>query len=113
MKRNLYTIGLCALIFLVWGGCVEPFAITSENYKEYLVIDGHVTTDLARHQVRISTTSYINQKKFIAEEGAVVTISDDKGKTFPLTETSPGTYRTVLFAGIPGNSYRLSVTRAN
>jgi hypothetical protein len=72
-----------------------------------------VTTDLARHQVRISTTSYVNQREFHAEEGAKVSITDDKGNSFPLEETSPGTYHTIRFAGVVGNSYQLSVTRAN
>ncbi len=41
---------------------------------------------------------------------AVVTISDDKGNIFNLSETSPGIYHSAPFAGIAGNVYRLFVT---
>ncbi|HWA35561.1 MAG TPA: DUF4249 domain-containing protein [Cyclobacteriaceae bacterium] len=104
---------LMCLLVLFGNGCVERFNIRSENFIENLVVAGHITADLQKQQVRLSTTSYINQQKVIPETGAQVTIKAGDGSQYEMTESAPGIYTSAPFAGKPGTTYQLLITRAN
>jgi hypothetical protein len=95
------------LIITILGGCVDRFDAGSIAYTDQLVVDGFITNEFKQHQVTISHTSSINDQKFIPEERATVSVSDNVGQRVPLTETSPGIYMTPSFAGTVGNKYTL------
>jgi hypothetical protein len=114
MMRKKRLAGIVfTLVVVVWTGCVEPFAIKSENYSEFLVVEGHLTTEMKKHQVRISKTAYVNDQKFLPETGVTAFILAGNGQSIPLGETSPGTYTTPTLAGIVGMTYRLQFTRSD
>jgi hypothetical protein len=111
MRQSIHRISIFTLILLVC--CVEPYNIQSINYDNLLVIDGFISSDLKQHKVVVSRTSKINEKKFIAETGAQVSIKEGNGVTITLTEESPGIYLTPPLAGIVGSTYKLLVTTQN
>jgi hypothetical protein len=112
-RRKFLKSLICALVILVWESCVERFDIRSEWFNESLVVDGHITADLQKQQVRLSTTSYINQQKFIPETGAEVFVNSGNGTQYQFSESAPGIYTSEPFAGIPGTTYQLQIMRAN
>ncbi len=111
MKKFIYRISTFAFILLVC--CVEPYDIQSITTDNAMVVEGFISSDLKQHQVTISRTSQINDEKFIAETGAKVTIKDQNGTTFQLSEEKPGIYLTNPIAGVVGNLYTLNFTTKN
>jgi Domain of unknown function (DUF4249) len=111
MGKYIHQISIFLLISLVC--CVEPYNIQSVSYDNLMVIDGFISADVKQHKVAISRTSKINEKKFIAETGAQVSIKDGSGAIILLKEESPGIYLTAPLAGIIGNTYKLQVTTQN
>jgi hypothetical protein len=111
--RKLLGGFICTLAVLLWTSCVERFNIRSENFIESLVVEGHITTDLQKHQVRLSTTSQINVQKYVPETGAQVVVESGDGIKYQLSESAPGIYTSTPFAGISGTTYQLQITRAN
>ncbi len=100
---------LFILFLLCTMCCVDPYNIKSVGYKNSLVVDGFISSDLKQHQVLLSRASTIDASKFIAETGASVAIEDSDGSTINLTEASSGTYLTPILAGIVGHLYTLKI----
>lgn len=98
------------LLLLLFAGCIERYDIKSFASDNRLVITGYLSNNLKQHQVSISRTAKLNEREFIPETDAVVSISDGNGNIFPLTELTPGNYETSVLAGVIGNDYSLSVT---
>ena len=98
---------------LLFSGCVDSFDTQSIDYQDQLVVSGVLTNEPKQHQVTIGHVAMINEPEFIPEQGATVTIADDKGIQIPLTEFSPGVYKTPFFQGIVGNKYQLHFTVAS
>jgi hypothetical protein len=89
--------------------CVDPYNIKSVGYKNSLVVDGFISSDLKQHIVLLSRASTIDASTFIAETGASVVIEDSDGTSINLTETSAGTYLTPTLAGAVGHYYTLKI----
>ncbi len=70
-----------------------------------MIVEGNISTELKQHIVRLSRTSQINEKKFIPETGAKVTITDKSGATITLAEEKSGIYLTGMTAGVVGQHY--------
>jgi len=90
--------------------CVERYDIKSFASNNRLVISGILSNDMKKHQVSISRTAKLNEREFIPETNAQVSISDGNGTVFILVESTPGIYETPIVAGIIGKEYVLSVT---
>ncbi len=112
-RRKLFFALTYATSALFWNSCVERFDIRSENYSESLVVEGYVTSELKRQVVKLSNTAYVNKPEFVPESGAQVTIVTGNGERYPLTESAPGIYGSIPFAGVVGTTYKLDITRAN
>ncbi len=97
------------LVITVLSGCIENFDPSSIAFTDQLVVDGFITNENNQHEVILSHTSAINNQQFIPEEGASVSISDNGGLTFPLTELTPGHYYTPFVAGKVGSRYTLRI----
>jgi hypothetical protein len=108
--RNIPTI-LTLLAVSLWN-CTERIEVKVDSTYTRLVVEGYVTTDIAAHWVKLSTTSdYFYNKPAPEVSGASITI-DDGQQIFPLVEsdTLPGKYYTAPdFHGIPGRIYTLNI----
>lgn len=99
------------LILIVNAACQKVINIKVDNAATQLVIEGNVTNQLEQQSVKISqSVPFTNTNTFPAVSGAVVTISDNKGNNYKLTEgTTAGTYLSNRFTGRTGNIYTLTV----
>jgi hypothetical protein len=84
------------LLFLVATlGCVEPFDIPVRNETvAFLVVDGYVNTET--HSVSVTLSRAIplsGENGFPREDGAVVSLQEENGKTYQLIAESNGVYQ--------------------
>ncbi len=108
MRTFLFRLSFSILIAMAC--CVEPFDIQSVGYEDTLVVEGFISTELKQHRVTLAHTSQVNQREFIGEAGAEVTIKDQNGTILSLSEEKAGIYLTPKIAGVIGNTYTLNFT---
>ena len=101
-----YLMGILALLAL---GCEDVIDIDLKDATPQLVIVGEVSNRLEEQEVTISrTVTFDRDHPFDPVSGAEVTIVDEKGKSFVLTERTPGRYLN-RFRGEIGTAYELRV----
>lgn len=101
---------LIMIIAIFAASCTERIDIELDDTYTRLVVEGSITTDTARHTVKLSeTTSYYYAEEAPGVSGAEVSISDGD-TTINLLETEKGIYSSEYeFAGIPGKIYQLDI----
>lgn len=105
-----YSILISLITLLLFSGCEKVIDLKLKDASPQLVIEGNVTNQAANHIVKISqTVPFTDSNKFPAVSGAIVTINDDRGNVYNLTEASPGTYITPRFTGRTNYKYTLTV----
>lgn len=113
MINYLRHIGLMMTIGLLMA-CTEEISMDIPQGQTRLVVDGIIELDYETNEtmvrVQLSTTvAYFNDADNPALIGADVTIYDDWGSEFPLTETSPGLYTSSDIQGFVYETYRLII----
>ncbi len=100
------------VLFVSLFSCEKVIDINLNEATAKYVVEGNVSNLISQYpEVKISQT-----KKFAADNsfrgigGANVTIQVNGGTIYQLREKAAGIYQTDAFAGIPGNTYALSVT---
>jgi hypothetical protein len=111
MKRVIL-FAFTGLLILVHA-CVEPFEIENLTHTDILVIEGLLSTQQRNHQVSVSRTSAIDQRKFIPEEQAEVWITNGKDEVISLSEVRAGIYQTPPYAGVAGEKYTLHLNTSD
>jgi hypothetical protein len=98
--------------FLLLSGCITQFVPQVTEEKELLVVQGLITDQNKIDTIKLSKSlplGMVSAAKPVS--GCSVSISDDLGNLFNLTETSPGTYLTPSsFQGETGRFYTLHVS---
>jgi hypothetical protein len=110
----LRIIKISLLIFLT--GCITQFVPETEEEKELLVVEGLITDQPGINTVKLSKSVPFGKKSEAKPiSGCVVSISDNEGNRYWLTENSPGTYITdsVSFIGRVGVTYTLHISAQN
>jgi hypothetical protein len=103
----LYSL-LIASFFLV--GCETVIDVDLNDSDPRLVVEAYLTNVPGAAEVTLSrSTSYFETEPVQMVIGATVTIEDDNGGVFQLTESSPGVYQNANLVGIPGRTYTLNV----
>jgi hypothetical protein len=109
MKR-FNTIIITAIILLT--GCTERIDIDLGTTYTRFVVDGVITTDTMKHNVKLSKSiDYYSETNVPAVSNATVTINDGF-ETIQLDEndTVPGLYETPEdYFGVPGRTYNLNI----
>ena len=101
---------LLLLIAQVLNSCISQFIPKTSEDKELLVVEGLITDNTDINAIKLSRSLPLGTKVTLNPvSGYLVTISDDLGNTYSLTETTPGTYVTnpSEFHGTVGRSYTL------
>ncbi len=116
IKTQLKYILMANIAFLMLLSCVEEIDIDFKiEDHDILAVDGMITNDTTAHRVYISKTRpYFSDKSPIKLSGAIVTISDDYGNIFELSEKGPGIYETEKDVyGVIGRTYYLDIKYDN
>jgi len=102
---------LFILIFLA-GNCITPFLPETEEEKDMLVVKGMITDQYGINSVRLTRSVPLDRKNLEKPyTGCIVTVGDDLGNIFTLTESVLGLYVTdpEEFQGVVGRKYKLTV----
>lgn len=95
------------------NSCVINYVPSISDYEEQLVVEGLITDQPGINTIKISKSEQIWKRQYPNPlKGCIVTITDDLGQTFNLTETnSVGTYVTdpATFRGVVGQTYTLHI----
>jgi len=103
-KIFLFFITVSAFI-----SCTKTINVDLKNEAPHIVIEGVVSNNSFAN-VRISkSVPFSNDNIFRGVSDARVSISDDHGMQYELTETSTGNYTNNVLKGTPGYAYNLSV----
>lgn len=109
MKAKKYPI-LLATLGLFFLSCEKKIDVDLDSIPPRLVVDGVVKDGMNRFQVQLSmTANFFDVNEFPAVNGASVTIRDQDGNTFPLTQDGDGLYQSEEEDGVPGNTYSIEV----
>ena len=110
MKRIQKIILIPFLLLL--NRCITEFVPKTNEDKELLVIEGLITNGPVTNTIKLSSSIPLGAKGIARPvTGCNVTISDDLGNNFSLTESSAGTYvtDTAQFMGEIGRFYTLHI----
>lgn len=109
MKNIKYYILTVCLPLLI-SSCTKVVDLKLGNETGRLVIEGNITNSGIAQVIKLSTNvPFTNTNTYPAVTGAVVTVADQTGKSYPFTESPAGTYSNSQLTGIPGNTYTMSV----
>lgn len=112
-NRHRFTqLILIFALFFIASSCVEEYwPELNANSEQLLVIDGKITNSPGPYQIKLSTSTTINDAVFIPLSLAKVIIIDNQGNQEYLQEKNPGIYETHPdgIQGIIGRSYKLRV----
>ena len=102
---------LLGLALLAGPACKKVVQIDLDNAPPQIVIEGEVINRNEPCTVRISkTVNFSASNTYPPVTGATVQVTDSStGVTTGLMESSPGTYTTYTYSGIPGHIYNLRV----
>lgn len=99
-------------LLLLLNSCITQFIPQTSDNKEFLVVGGLITDRPDTNTIKLSKSLPLGGK-IVANplKGCIVTISDNLGNTFSLTETASGTYVTdpSNFKGVIGRFYTLHI----
>lgn len=97
--------------FFLFTACEKTIVLDPGQTQELVVIEGLVTNEMAKHQVKITKSLGFNSTgESLGVSNAQVSVSDDLGKIIVFAELQPGIYRaSEAFAGEIGRTYTLTV----
>ena len=91
MRRHL-TSG-CLLLLLLLGGCIDSFSpAVLTTSVQLLVVDGFINSNDVTTIRLFRSQNLTSADATPLETAATVTIEDENGLSYPLTEKSPGVY---------------------
>ena len=109
IKLITYTILILSISLF---SCTEQFNPKIYSDTSTLVVDGKITNAKGPYEIRLFRTVDVNNPILInPQEGAIISIYDDKGNSDSFIETSPGIYHnlTTDFRGVIGRSYWIEI----
>ena len=103
------------LMLVVINACVEPYDPPLENEDvNMLVVDGFLDASEDTARITVMRTLPVKSSDIIPpESGALVSIEDDKGLIYTLTETTAGIYKGAVPGAGAHSSYRLLIRTKN
>ncbi len=107
MYKSFFSLLLLLASCLFWG-CEEVIVLDLEENAGLLVVEGIVSTEPGQSYVSLTeTVGFYQENVFPGIQGATVSITDEDGQSWDLTESSPGMYTHSDLIGQPEQSYTL------
>ncbi len=104
---------IVGMLLLIGMSCEDRYyPEIDRKYEQVLVVDGMISENPGPYTVKLSMSTQLENPQLDPVSGCQVRIADDAGTTETLSETEAGVYQTAAdgIRGIPGRSYRLSIT---
>ncbi|CCH51124.1 hypothetical protein BN8_00033 [Fibrisoma limi BUZ 3] len=109
----LRSVVLTLLLISGLSACIDPISLPIRNEEPRLVVDGQITNEAPPYTVRLTYTTGFTGSNTVDTPvlRAVVSLSDDAGRTTTFRDRGTGVYETtdLTFRGEVGRSYSLTV----
>lgn len=90
--------------------CTKVIDLHLGNNTGKLVIEANLTNENGQQTILLSENVPVsNTNTYPPVTGATVTVADQAGNNYPFTEGPNGTYTVNTLAGVPGNTYTMTV----
>ncbi|MDH7462998.1 DUF4249 domain-containing protein [Chitinophagaceae bacterium 26-R-25] len=112
MKHTQSIISILLVLVVAMGttSCEKVIDVKTNNSAPQLVVEGNISNTPGPYTIKLSTSvDYDQTNSFPAVQNAVVKISDNKGNSETLKETTPGNYQTATLNGTVGTTYTLYI----
>lgn len=107
---NLNRYGLILFLLLIINSCIFDFDPPSKDYENLLVVEAILHDGDEAFVVNLSRSIPIDTVGFVPETGALVSVSDNTGNIYDMTEYTPGIYvSSPSFSGQTGRVYQLHI----
>ncbi|MBO9616550.1 MAG: DUF4249 domain-containing protein [Dyadobacter sp.] len=108
MKIFVWTLAFCVVALY---SCQKVIEVELNPSSPKYVITGNITDQPGPYEVKItSSINFDEDNNFPTVSGARVYVTDqNNSSTDTLTEVAPGRYRTHVWTGVPGHTYKLVV----
>lgn len=109
--KSTYLVSFLKIVFLVIfiSSCVEEIPLETQGFEKILVIEGTITNEVKRQQIKLSETFAIEEDGPNPISGANVSVLGNTEYAFE--EYEPGVYLSSDdFAAEPGVDYQLKLT---
>lgn len=108
--QSIISIFLVLAVAVSTTSCEKVIDIKTNNSTPQLVVEGNISNTPGPYTIKLSTSvNYDQSNTFPPVQNAVVKISDDKGNSETLKETTAGTYQTATLNGTVGATYSLYI----
>ncbi|MBB3055849.1 DUF4249 domain-containing protein [Mucilaginibacter gotjawali] len=108
--KNIKIYIATLVIAAVSISCNKVIDLKLANNSGKLVIEGNITNVSGPQFITLSrNVPFTSTNTYPPVSGAIVTVSDDEGHTYPFSEDPNGTYTTPQMAGIAGRTYKMTV----
>ncbi len=98
---------------MLYLSCIDEIDLNLDSGESHLVVYGWITSEKTPYEINLSRSNgYSDQSGYPAVSGAEVFVTDHLGKRYDFREiTGTGKYisDSVLFVGLPGTTYELTV----
>ncbi len=110
MYKNIINYLLLMVVVTLFSACEKAIDLKLNDTTPQYVIEGVLTNQAGGCKVLVSQTkNFTDNNNFNGTSGAQVTISNN-GTTYNVIATAQGVYQNSTLVGIPGQSYRLTVS---
>ncbi len=110
VNSNLISIIISLTLFILLTSCEDVINLNLKNASPQMVIQGNISNLTDSVVILLNkTTDYFNPSPNTAVTSAQVSISDNAGNIYPLTEIASGVYYNGHIAGTSGTKYTLKV----
>lgn len=118
--QRINSVLILLILSQMVSSCIKPYDpdIQSKDVQKY-VVSGQLTDDSSQQIIYISMTSPVDSPRFIPVSGCRVTISDNKGNEFPMSDIGggwghmggDGSYRTWINPAfmVPGAAFKIDI----
>ena len=110
MRKNRSILLTLVVVSVFLSSCQKVIHLDLSSSVPQLVIQGNVYDEVGPYMVTLSkTVNFDAPSIYPPVTNAIITISDNAGKTDTLSQTTDGTYVTSTLQGAPGRTYTLKV----
>ena len=111
--QKIQNILLLAIALVTCNACTEPYALQSNNYQNYLVVEATLTNGLKKQEVKLTRTYRLEEREPTAEQNATVKVFGDDGSIFLFEEENEKYVSVDEFEPLPNVAYRLEIETEN
>ncbi len=111
-----FKLTILAIVLLLADSCITKFIPESSESQDMMIVQGVITDQPGPNTITLSKSQSLSYtSSSYPYSDCIVTVTDDLGNTWPLTQKTAGVYVTdsASFVGVVGRKYQLKIRTNN